>query len=143
MSQTTCTKQNIPQEKPKTKKYIVEAEEPKEGQEVSTGGVRDKGKMVSQFKNPIPYEDPVPTPVNKNTDIVPSASAPSQRFKTRIRDEVQELAIDVGRDIAYSLWDDFLKPFIRAKLAQAVDWFLSPPMNNTLKLPTPKRCADP
>lgn len=46
------------QEKPKMKKYIVEAPEPKMGQKVSSGGIRENGKLSSQFKNPIPYDEP-------------------------------------------------------------------------------------
>ena len=40
------------------RKYIVEAPEPKIGQKVSTGGIREKGKMAVPFKNPVPYEEP-------------------------------------------------------------------------------------
>ena len=32
-------------------KYIVEAPEPKKGQKVSSGGIRENGKLASQFKN--------------------------------------------------------------------------------------------
>lgn len=40
------------------KKYIVEAPEPKEGQSLSSGGIRQQnGKMATQFKNPILYEE--------------------------------------------------------------------------------------
>ncbi|MBR4605644.1 MAG: hypothetical protein IKO41_05395 [Lachnospiraceae bacterium] len=41
------------------KKYIVEAPEPKKGQKASSGGIRENGKLASQFKNPIPYEEPI------------------------------------------------------------------------------------
>lgn len=44
-------------ETPKMKKYIVEAPEPKIGQKVSSGGIRENGKLSSQFKNPIPYDE--------------------------------------------------------------------------------------
>lgn len=40
------------------RKYIVEAPEPKKGQTVSSGGIREKGKLSSQFMNPIPYTGP-------------------------------------------------------------------------------------
>lgn len=40
------------------RKYIVEAPAPKKGQTVSSGGIREKGKLSSQFKNPIPYTEP-------------------------------------------------------------------------------------
>ena len=38
-------------------KYIVEAPEPKKGQKVSSGGIRENGKLASQFKNPVPYKE--------------------------------------------------------------------------------------
>ena len=131
MSKTTVAKQSNTQETPKMKKYLVEVEEPKKGQVVSTGGVRDNGKMAAQFKNPIPYEEPSPAPVNKSTGIIPATNARGNYLKTRIREEAQGLAVDVGRDVAFMLWDDFGKPFLKAKLAQAVDWFLSSPKKNT------------
>ena len=37
-------------------KYIVEAPEPKKGQKVSSGGIRENGKLATQFKNPVPYK---------------------------------------------------------------------------------------
>lgn len=40
------------------RKYIVEAPNPKIGQQVSSGGIRENGKLRSQFKNPVPYEEP-------------------------------------------------------------------------------------
>lgn len=39
-------------EETKMAKYIVEAPEPKKGQEVSSGGIRENGKLATQFKNP-------------------------------------------------------------------------------------------
>lgn len=38
-------------------KYIVEAPEIKTGQILSSGGIRENGKMVCQYKNPIPFTD--------------------------------------------------------------------------------------
>ena len=43
-------------EETKMAKYIVEAPEPKKGQEVSSGGIRENGKLATQFKNPVPYK---------------------------------------------------------------------------------------
>lgn len=44
-------------EETKMAKYIVEAPEPKKGQKVSSGGIRENGKLASQFKNPVPYKE--------------------------------------------------------------------------------------
>lgn len=66
---TTNSKEEI-----KMRKYIVEAPEPKEGQKVSSGGIRKNGKLTSQFKNPVPYEEPTlpPTIITQrtNTELV-------------------------------------------------------------------------
>lgn len=40
-------------------KVIVDANDPKDGEAFSSGGIRDKsGKLVSQYTNPIPYTEP-------------------------------------------------------------------------------------
>lgn len=57
MSRTTSTTANN-KEEIKMAKYIVEAPEPKKGQKVSSGGIRENGKLASQFKNPVPYKEP-------------------------------------------------------------------------------------
>lgn len=44
----------------KMKKYIVEAPELQKGQKVSSGGIRENGKLIAQFKNPVPYNESVP-----------------------------------------------------------------------------------
>lgn len=38
--------------KEKMNKYIVEVQAPERGQQVSSGGIRENGKLISQFKNP-------------------------------------------------------------------------------------------
>ena len=53
-----ATKNNTTnKEEAKMAKYIVEAPEPKKGQKVSSGGIRENGKLASQFKNPVPYKE--------------------------------------------------------------------------------------
>jgi hypothetical protein len=42
----------------KNQKYIVEAPIPKPGQTVSSGGIREKGRITVQYSNPIPYKEP-------------------------------------------------------------------------------------
>ena len=96
---------------------------------MSTGGVRKNGKMESQFKNPVPYEEPKhsPTPVVKKADIV----HPCYTMKDRIKNEAKGLVVDIGWDLAYMSWCDFGKPFLEAKLNQAVDWILSSPQKSS------------
>lgn len=49
----------------KMRKYVVEAPEPKPGQKLSSGGIREKGKMVVVYKNPVPLEETGTIKVNK------------------------------------------------------------------------------
>ena len=70
-------------EETKMAKYIVEAPEPKKGQKVSSGGIRENGKLATQFKNPVPYKEPTlpPTVVNRraNTELVRKEQARARR----------------------------------------------------------------
>lgn len=126
IANTNTIKENL-----KMKKYIVEVKEPKNGQVVSTGGVRKNGKMESQFKNPVPYEEPKLTPVVGKADIVSTAKVSSYTMKDRIKNEAEELAVDVGRDLVSMLWCDFAKPFLKAKLNQTLDRLLTSPQTNS------------
>ena len=57
MAKATRNNNTTTKEETKMAKYIVEAPEPKKGQKVSSGGIRENGKLVSQFKNPVPYKE--------------------------------------------------------------------------------------
>ncbi len=121
MNKSTITTQNSIQEKPKMKKYIVEVEEPKEGQVVSTGGVRDNGKMAAQFKNPVPYEAPSTTTtavVIKDDTAAPVAFGPAYNVKERAKAEAKEFALDLGMDIVKIIWYRWGKPVLETKLSQ-------------------------
>ena len=48
---------NLTQPESKLRKYIVEAPEPRNGQKLSSGGIRENGKMSYQFRNPVPYDE--------------------------------------------------------------------------------------
>lgn len=52
--------------KEKMNKYIVEVQAPERGQQVSSGGIRENGKLISQFKNPTPYNGPQLPPTVTN-----------------------------------------------------------------------------
>ena len=57
MAKATRNNNTTTKEETKMAKYIVEAPEPKKGQKVSSGGIRENGKLASQFKNPVPYKE--------------------------------------------------------------------------------------
>lgn len=89
-------------------KYIVEVPNPKKGQNVSSGGIRENGKLISQFKNPIPY---VPTPnpsVRLETISMPKASSRTcqKRIKTKLLDVI---------------WEEVGEPVLRASLRRLTD----------------------
>ncbi len=91
----------------KMAKYIVEAPEPKRGQKVSTGGIRENGKIASQFKNPVPYKEPMQSPTvithNSNLDLIRKEQAKS------IRNEV-------GMYLLGLAWQEFGEPILRSGL---------------------------
>lgn len=94
----------------KTRKYIVEAPEPTEGQTASSGGIRgENGKLAAQYKNPIPYQEPTQSPA------VPA-------WQNTRRDEVKawaaDQAIGVGQDLLTLFWNETALPFIQAKFHQ-------------------------
>ena len=57
MAKATRNNNTTTKEETKMAKYIVEAPEPKKGQKVSSGGIRENGKLASQFKNPVPCKE--------------------------------------------------------------------------------------
>lgn len=86
-------------------KFIVEIPEPHKGHIVSSGGIRENGRMVSQFKNPIPYEEPTFPPdvvaLTSSAGVV-EAVEQSQKIKTEIAYCVivlllQELGVPIAR----------------------------------------------
>jgi hypothetical protein len=89
----------------KMQKYIVEAPLPKEGQKLSSGGIREKGKLATQYKNPVPYEE--------------STSAQMNTIPTSLKND----AINIGKmillDFSKMLWQEFIFPVARAKLHQS------------------------
>ena len=97
-------------------KYIVEAPEPRDGQKVSSGGIRENGKLASQFKNPIPYEDPTPTPSDEikksDPDLARKESARARKQK-------------VGLYLLGLAWQEFGEPLFCAVLHKLKDMFIS------------------
>lgn len=78
----------ISKEEIKMRKYIVEAPEPKKCQKVSSGGIRENGKLVSQFKNPIPYEEPTFPPAvttqSSHVSLIRQEQIMTRRNETRM-----------------------------------------------------------
>ncbi len=69
-------------------KYIVEAPEPKKGQNFGSGGIRENGKIASLFKNPVLYEEPSKSPTvvtkNPNTELVRKEQKRTSRNEVRM-----------------------------------------------------------
>ena len=84
-----------------TQKYIVEAPIPKKGQTASSGGIREKGTIVAQYKDPIPYTEP---------------HLPSR--KEQFNQEMKDIAFDFILDVVSDLWYEFGRPIVKAKLHQ-------------------------
>lgn len=97
-------------------KYIVEVKAPKKGQKVSTGGVRENGKMAAQFTNPVPYIEP---------EYRPAIQPQNYGLKEYAKERATELAQDAIHDGLEILWYEFLQPVLRSKLRQLRNRFVS------------------
>lgn len=104
----TAIKTNLMEEEI-MQKYIVEVKAPKEGQKVSTGGIRENGKMAAQFTNPIPYIEP---------EYHPTIQPHAYSLKKYAKDRATEFAQDAIRDGLEMLWYELLQPVLRNKLHQ-------------------------
>ena len=90
-------------------KYIVEAPDLKRGQKISTGGVRENGKLASLFSNPVPYqESPAPLAVRK--------SFPCQN--SMAKQEAKEMGIIIAFEFVDLLWTEVGRPAVKAKFHQ-------------------------
>ena len=91
----------------KMARYIVEAPKPKQGQIASSGGIRENGRISSQFKNPVPYNEPLRSStiaVHKpNSDLICNEQLRSQRK-------------ELGIHLLGLIWQDFGEPVIRSWL---------------------------
>lgn len=91
----------------KMAKYIVEAPAPKKGQKVSSGGIRENGKLASQFKNPVPYIEPTPPPAvvtqKSNTELIRKEQARARRN-------------EAGMYLLGLAWQEFGEPLLRSGL---------------------------
>lgn len=111
----TAIKTNLVEEEI-MQKYIVEVKAPKKGQKVSTGGVRENGKMAAQFTNPVPYIEP---------DYRPTIQPHTYSLKEYVKDHATELAQDAICDGLEILWYELLQPVLRSKLRQLGNRFVT------------------
>ena len=66
MKKTTKSKEQNVAESAETMTYLVKGPAPQKGQKASAGGIREKGKLKAQYRDPIPYNDDPPAPNRSN-----------------------------------------------------------------------------
>lgn len=103
--QKTNSKQR--KEETKMKKYIVEAPEPEKGQRASSGGIREGGRMASQFKNPVPYEEPV---------LPPIVNPQPTKGEVIRNDQSSAFRDKVGMYLLEIAWQELGEPILRSEL---------------------------
>lgn len=94
-------------EAPKIAKYIVEAPEPKKGQKVSSGGIRENGKLTAQFKNPVQYKEPPLPPVVVTQEA---------NHELALKEQARARRDETGRYLLGLIWQEFGEPLIRSSL---------------------------
>lgn len=104
MAKATKTNNTITKEETIMAKYIVEVPEPKKGQKVSSGGIRENGKLAKQFKNPVPYKDSILPP----TVVTPKADAKPAR-----KEQANDLSQKVIMYFLELAWQEFGEPLLR------------------------------
>lgn len=95
-----------------TIKVIVEAPLPKKGQKLSSGGVRENGKIASQYKHPQRY---IETP--KKSVVKPASSVYKEKVKAYVANE----ALDVIGTTAHMAFDDVGKRVLHKWFQMAAD----------------------
>ena len=117
----------------KMAKYIVEAPEPKKGQKVSSGGIRENGKLASQFKNPVPYKEPT---------LPPAAVAQKQNPELVLKEQARARRNEVGVYLLGIVWQEFGEPLLRSglhKLCNKIIDKIETPFNHPIQhLPSPE-----
>ena len=91
--------------------YIVDVNTPEPGQEVSSGGVRENGKIVTQYKNPRPYTEPTP-------DYSQQTEAYS--MMTELKQQCKIEGIGLLFDLIKTGYYEFLKPYICLKYRERI-----------------------
>lgn len=88
-------------------KYIVEAPEPKKGQKVSSGGIRENGKLTTQFKNPIPYKEP---------SLPPAVINQKATHELVLKEQARARRNEAGMYLLGLAWQEFGEPLFRSGL---------------------------
>lgn len=97
-------------------KYIVEAPEVKNGEELSSGGIRRNGRIVAQYRNPTPYTEPEP-----QLSLIPLEEQVSPfSAKHPVLSAIGENAKYELKDIGYDLWQTEIKPNIKNFLKRKI-----------------------
>ena len=105
MAKATRSNNSTNKEETKMAKYIVEAPEPKKGQKASSGGIRENGKLASQFKNPVLYQEPTLPP-----------SVVTQKASTELirKEQAKTRRNEVGMYLLGLAWQEFGEPLLRS-----------------------------
>ena len=83
---------------------VVEVSKPQKGQILSSGGVRENGRIVAQYKNPVPYKETI-----THTNYYYIQRDAREEMKEQLKHDMAKAALDLGLEIAVSLWDERLK----------------------------------
>ena len=97
-------------------KYIVEAPEPKKGQKISSGGIRENGKITAQYRNPVPYKEP---------SIPQTVSVPQRNSQLMIQEQKRARRNEFSNYLLGIAWQEFGEPLVRAGLNRLADKVIS------------------
>ncbi len=117
----------------KMRKYIVEAPEPKKGQKESSGGIRENGKLISQFKNPVPYEEPT---------LPPAVTIQRSNAELIRQDQARARRNEAGMYLLNLAWQEFGEPLLRSGLRKLgntiINKIVSPTNMHTQHISSPE-----
>jgi hypothetical protein len=85
------------------KKYLVDGPELKDGQKLSSGGIRENGRIVKMYSNPVPYSEK-----RESSSMVANVTTDNGFFRFYAERYTGEL-IDL-------VWDECFKPILRTGL---------------------------
>lgn len=115
MSNTKSNTNRAVKEQVMMRKYIVEAPEPKAGQKVSSGGIRENGKMVVAFKNPVLCEEPK-TSTTKMVPVKTKSNTPQKADNS--------IYWELGKYILGFAWRNYGEPVVGAWLQKKSQEFV-------------------
>ena len=114
-------------------KYIVEAPEPKKGQKVSSGGIRENGKLATQFKNPVPY---------KELMLPPAIITQKLNAELARKEQLRARRNKAGMYLLSTAWQELGDPLLRSSLHKLGDVIInkieSPAKHSVQLIPSSK-----